>query len=222
MTVCIKTGMTSEEQVAREFFRDALILTGVQTSADLAKNVPEDCEAIVSFGLCGGLSPDAQIGQAFIYDRVVTPGGTFTCDQNWQHRLFTATKYYERGCWSNGQFNTADSIQQRGDLYNSTGCWIIDDESYAVAYFAAGRQIPFVGLRVVSDGAEDNLPPAVINALNPDGSDNIEAVVSSIISDPEQIPDLIRTAQEFNISIAELRTAAIQVGQNFQWAGASQ
>lgn len=217
MTLCVKTGMISEQQIAQEFFPGAIVLTGVQRVPDLENAVPQSCEAIISFGLCGGLSPSAQIGQAFIYDKIVTPGETFFCDAEWRRRLFEATKYYERGCWSDGQFNTANSIAQREQLFSSTGCWAIDDESYAVAYFASIRKIPFMGLRVVSDGAEDNLPPAVLNALNPDGSDDIQAVISSIISDPEQIPALIKTANEFNLSVAELRTAAIQVGPCCQW-----
>ena len=70
---------------------------------------------------------------------------------------------------------------------------------------------------MVSDGAEDNLPPAVINALNPDGTDDLWAVVSSVVSDPAQIPDLVKTAGEYEVSIAELRRAAIDTGPFMQW-----
>lgn len=226
MILCIKTGMSSELAVAEQYAApDVLNLTGTQTVATLQQNVPADCGGIISFGLCGGLAPEFDaggnpqcvVGQAFIYDRVATPDAVHQCDAAWRQRLFAATRYFERSCWSSGEFNTANDAAQRAALFAQTGCWVIDDETRAVAEFAAARGIPFIGLRVVSDGAEDNLPPAVINALNPDGSDDVEAVLESVLEDPAQILALIETAQEFQKSIAELRTAAITVGPHFQW-----
>jgi len=227
MSLCVKTGMSSEYAVAKKFAAaDVVVLTGTQTVADLQQNVPQDCAAIISFGLCGGLAPQrsapapmAQIGQAFIYDRVVTPNGPIFADAAWRKCLFAATKYYECPCWSSGQFNTANSVAQRQQLFAQTSCWAIDDETRAVAEFAQARKIAWIGLRVVSDGAEDNLPPAVINALNPDGTDNLQAVIASVIADPAQLPALVKTAQEFELSLAELRTAAQSVGPMFQWTG---
>jgi adenosylhomocysteine nucleosidase len=214
----IKTGMQSEYQVAKQYAAPGtLILTGEQTVDTLQKAVPTNCDAIISFGLCGGLSPQAQIGQAFICDTLVTPDGTFQADVAWRKRLFAATKYYERHWWSSGNFNTANTIAERAQLLAQTGCWVIDDETYAVAEFAKARGIAFQALRTVSDGAEDNLPQAVIDALNPDGTDDVEAVILSVIEDPVQIPDLLKTAQEYYKSLAELNTAAISIGPQFQW-----
>ena len=218
MTLCIKTGMESEYEVARAYFSpNVLMLTGTQTVESLSKSVPGDCTGIISFGLCGGLAPQALIGQAFIYDAVVTPDWVYPCDPAWVKALFTVTRYYERKCWSDGVMNTANTIAQRAAIFAKTGCWVIDDESQAVAQFAKLRNIALGGLRVVSDGAEDNLPPAVINALNPDGTDDLWAVVSSVVSDPAQIPDLVKTAGEYEVSIAELRRAAIDTGPFMQW-----
>lgn len=56
-----------------------------------------------------------------------------------------------------------------------------------------------------------------MNALNPNGSDNLEAVIASVIGDPAQVPALIKTAGEYQQSLATLRTAAVQVGPHFQW-----
>ena len=213
----IKTGMQAEYDIARQFANPAVqVLTGIQTAADLNTNVPQTCTGIISFGLCGELSGEV-IGQAFIYDLIKTPTGDFTPDPTWRKRLFAATKYYECHCWSSDQFNTANTVVERAQLYAQTGCKVIDDETYAVAQFATMRKIPFIGLRVVSDGAEDNLPPAVINALNPNGTDDIGAVIASVISDPAQIPDLIKTAQEYELAISELRRAIMDAGPLLQF-----
>ena len=217
-SLVIKTGMVVEQSIAQQYAAQGiLVLTGEYTPAALDAALPKDCKAILSFGVCGGLSPQAQIGQAFIYDACVTPSGIFYADIPWRKRLFAATKYYERRVWSSGDFNTANTVAEREQLLAQTGCWVIDDETYAVAAVADARDIAWVGLRTVSDGAEDNLPPAVLNALNANGTDNIEAVITSVVEDPAQIPALLETAMNAQKSYDELRTACITVGPNFQW-----
>lgn len=218
MTLCIKTGMTTEQQIAKCYADPSvLVLTGQFTVAELDAALPKTIDAILSFGVCGGLAPQAQIGQAFIYDAARTPNGNFIADIGWRKRLFAATKYYERTIWSSGEFNTANTVEERAQLFQQSGCWIIDDETYAVAQVAKQRNIPWAGLRTVSDGAEDTLPPAIVNALNPNGSTNLLAVIESLETDPAQLPDLIKTALEAKRSFDELDTAAIAVGRAFQW-----
>jgi adenosylhomocysteine nucleosidase len=214
----IKTGMTIEQQIVKRYaLPSTVVLTGEFTVDTLDAAVPPDCDAIMSVGVCGGLSPDAQIGQAFIYDACVTPTGTLYADFAWRKRLFIATRYYECHVWSSGQFNTANTITERAALYAQTGCKVIDDETYSVAELAAHRKIPWIGMRTVSDGAADNLPPAIVDALNPDGSTNLEDVIASVVDDPAQIPALLQTATEAQKSFDELRTACLAAGPTFQW-----
>lgn len=217
MTLCIKTGMTDEFNIATAYAeKGTLILTGLQSLATLEQLVPQTCTGIISFGLCGGLSPGAQIGQIFIADTVITPTQTYQADIAWRKRLFAKTKAYERHWYSSGIFNTADTPEQRAALFKLTGCWVIDDETAFVAQFAANRNISFQVIRAVSDSATDTVPPAARNALNSNGSSNIEEVLASVIGDPSQIGDLMRIGQEYYKSLAELRTCAIQIGPTFQ------
>lgn len=224
MTLWIKTGMDVEDRVAKTYAaKDVLVLTGEYTADQLAALRPQNCSGIVSFGLCGGLWTGAQIGQAFIYDTIVTPTASFACDAAWRRRLFAATKYYEAHCWSSGDFNTANTVEERAALYSRTRCQVIDDESFAVAEFASRLGVPLMGLRVVSDGAEDDLPPAVLDALNSNGTTNIWDVVDSLFTEPIdpatkqlQVAELIKTAGEYNTSVAELRTAIVQAGPQLQ------
>jgi nucleoside phosphorylase len=163
------------------------------------------------------LAPAPVIGQIFIGDVLIGPQGeTYQADPAWRCRLFAKTKAYERHWYSSGLFNTANTPAERTSLYKSTGAWVIDDESLFVAQFAKARGIPFQILRSVSDAASDTVPPAARNALNQNGSSDIEEVLKSILTDPAQIPDLIRIGNEYYQSLAELRTAAIQIGPTFQ------
>ena len=213
--------MIVEQQIARRYAAaGTLVLTGDMTIEQLDAALPPACTALLSLGICGGLAPQAQIGQAFICDVLATPEGNFQADTPWRKRLFAATRYFERHWYSSGLLNTANSPAQRADLFEQTGAWVIDDETHAVAVVAKKRGIAFQAMRTVSDGATDDLPPAVINALNPNGSDNLYAVLASLASDPEQLPTLIRTAIEAKRSYDELDTACVQVGPNFQWIDA--
>ncbi len=215
----IKTGMSIEQQIAQTYAAPGtLVLSGEFTIATLDEVVPKDCEALISIGVCGGLSPKAQIGQAFIYRACRSPGNVlFPASVWWRQRLFAATKYVEADVWSSGEFNTANTIAERAALFQQTGCDVIDDETFAVAGLAARRKIAWIGMRTVSDGAEDNLPQAVVDALNPNGTANVWAVAASVVKDPSELPALLNTAAEAKRSFDELDTACIQAGPTFQW-----
>jgi adenosylhomocysteine nucleosidase len=221
MTLCIKTGMKPEYDIARAFAgkedgNTTLVLTGIQTAADLEKVVPTDCTGVMSFGLCGGLADGVEVGASFLATNLVTPDGTYQADAAWNARLFAKTRAVEVHWWSTGIFNTADSRDQRLSIFTTTGAAVIDDESYAVAVFAKDRNIPFVCLRVVSDGTKiPDLPPAARNALNTAGDADIEEVFASLAKDPAQLPSLIEIAREYSISIGELRTIAAIIGPSF-------
>lgn len=217
----IKTGMQTEQQIATRYaVPGTLVLTGQFDVDALDKAVPSDCEALLSFGVCGALAPDPKVGQAFLCEALITLGARYLASSSWGERLSGVTKYPTQRWYSSGQFKVANTIEQRAQLFAQTGCWLIDDETYAVAQLAARRGIAFQALRTVSDGAEDNLPPAVLNALNPDGTDNLREVIESVVTDPLEIPALIRTALEAKRAFDELETAAIAAGPSFQWTSA--
>lgn len=217
-TLCIKTGMASEYQLAkRHAAMGTQILTGEYTADDLDHTVQKDCKAIISFGLCGGIGPEAQVGECFISTVMVTPTGNYTSDPAWMDRIFTKTHFPETHWWSSGEFNMANTTAQRWALYKKTGCQVIDDESAAVFEFAKKRGIAAMAMRAVSDALKDNLPQAVVNAINPDGTTNVWNVIKSVFFDPKQIGSLWNTYQEYQTSIKALEHAAVLVGPSFQW-----
>lgn len=217
----IKTGLTSEFRIAKRYADPSvLVLTGMLTVADLQRAVPSNATGIISFGLCGGLSGRIKVGWPVIASVVDTPDGEFLADADWQNRLHRCTGAPGVRWWSSGQFNTADTKPQRDALFAQTRCEVIDDETYAVAQFAGERGICFAALRTASDadtGPTSTLPPAVVDALNANGTDNIEAVIKSVVKDPEQIFGLIATAFAYIESLDALKKVAAQVGGNFQW-----
>jgi adenosylhomocysteine nucleosidase len=219
----IVTGLSEEADVARSVASpDVLILCGQAQRDDLAHLVPPNCTTIMKFGLCGGISPElATIGQIVLADNLTDgAGGIYHPDPVWLHRIFGCTKAYERHWYSSGLYNTADTPAQRAALFKATGCAAIDDEGLAVAKFAAARNISFAVVGSISDTFADSVPRAAYNATNPDGSSNVGSIINYLIAhpceDPEEIWDLGQLAVDFNTSINELRTCAIQLGPLFQ------
>jgi adenosylhomocysteine nucleosidase len=86
-----------------------------------------------------------------------------------------------------------------------TGAVAVDMESHIAAGYAAAMGLPFAALRVISDPASRALPAIALNALKPNGDIDAWKVLRGIARKPSVIPDLMRTARDFNRAIASLR-----------------
>jgi nucleoside phosphorylase len=207
--------MWSEEQLFRAHAPAGVsVLSGIQTVDDLQRLVPRECTGILSAGLCGGLRPDRPVvGQTLIASNLIGPDDeSYQPDKDWNHRLFMVTHAYTQ-CWfSNGQFNSANTPEQRAAIYHKTYAWCIDDESLAVAQFAKARGIKFAILRTVSDAWNDDVS-VTSSLLNKNGGVNIWEVIKAMTSEPTI---MIKIWRDYNTSMAELGTAVIQVGPTFQ------
>lgn len=226
--LCIKTGMDAEYNAVTDmldasgyFASDIKVLKGIWTEDSLATLLGSDCEGIISVGLCGGLCPGPKpalplVGKCYLAGQLVCPAPdkSFSPDMVWTARLAVKTKAEVVKWWSSGQFNTADDVSSRTAIWQTTGAEIIDDESYAVAQFAAHRGIPFAIARVVSDTctAADNIPPAARNALTKTGGVDIFEVIVSVLKDMDQLPALERIWHDYNTALASLRLMLHQAG----------
>ena len=83
------------------------------------------------------------------------------------------------------------------DLYERTGAWAVDMESHIAARAARRHNRPFAVLRVICDPGDRTLPPAALVAMKPDGSIDIQAILRSVLSRPEQILSLMYSDARF-------------------------
>jgi hopanoid-associated phosphorylase len=165
-------------------------------------------EAVVSFGLAGALAPGLEPGELVVGEAVIVGDEAFACDVEWRARLLVALKLRESGAaWPEGKARATQgevlgveamitTAAKKAALRDQTGAAIVDMESAAAVRAAAAHGLPFAVIRAVSDSADQNLPPAVLNGMKPDGGMDLVGVLASLARDPRQLPALIRTGAE--------------------------
>jgi adenosylhomocysteine nucleosidase len=212
--LCIKTGMKNEYDLAKRYAPGTFTLTGIQTLSDLHERVPMRCSAIMSFGMCGGLKPGAQVGQTILASYLVDPaGGHYVCDRAWLGRLTAKSHAYIYPYYSSGKFNEADTPAQRAKIYAKTGASCIDDESLFVAQFALRRNIPFMIARNVSDQWNDDVS-VTSDILDEKGAPKPLAIALALFKSPLS---LLEIGMNYQRSQSALELFAKEIGPSFGW-----
>ena len=197
------TGMQREAKLLRGFCD--VIVAGSDTSTLAPKieaAVERGARAIVSFGICGALSPELAIGAVVVASEVVSFDERWLADEAWSNAL-------SRGCDATtatiaGSNSILLTEAAKAELHRQTGALAADMESHMVAKAAIERGLAFAVLRAVSDDAHHALPPAAAFGLNKDGRVDYSAVMLSLLDEPSQFRALIRTARDTNTAMKAL------------------
>ncbi len=189
----IVTGLRAEAAIARSLSPDVRAGGGLPVGARSAAEalVSENVDALMSFGLAGGLDPALEAGALVVPRRVVSAAGSWVTDAALVERCGGVT------CDSlfAGQVIVA-SVAEKAALRRSTGASAIDLESGEVAAVAARHGLPFVVLRAVCDPADVDLPPAALAALNRAGVIGLGRVLGSVFRHPGQVGRLLGLARD--------------------------
>ncbi|MDE8346229.1 MAG: hypothetical protein POH28_08685 [Acidocella sp.] len=163
--------------------------------------IANGAEALISFGVAGGLSPALRPGAVLVPKAVIDGGQIFNCDYLLMEFLGGST-----GKPIFAAMRVVETASDKTLLFQSKNADAVDLESGAVARAAAQRGIPFAVLRAVADPAESDLPPAVANAMTSDGRLNLPGVLGSVLRHPGQIKALMRLGQDAALARKALRT----------------
>jgi hopanoid-associated phosphorylase len=204
MTVLAVTGLAKEAKIVG--IAGVVAVAGGGDGDRLAAKLDAlhgDIRGVISIGLAGALSPLLKVGDIVIADQVLTGLEKWDCHEGWRVRLTSRLPFAHQG-----QLFGSDVIIERPEtksgLHDTTGALAVDMESQVAARFAAKRNLPLAGLRVISDDASHVLPPAALVAMKPDGGIALGRVLGSLLRRPTQVPALIRTARGSNKAFAEL------------------
>lgn len=205
MKVVAVVGLAKEARIAKRFGLVPVIGAG---SSKLLKRrlrtlVGPDVCGIVSLGLAGGLAPIPQVGDILIGSHVVTEREHYACDPGWSRVLRTKLPEAHSVVIA-GVEEPALHMGAKKELFRATGAHAVDMESHVAARFAQERGLPFVVLRVVSDDCHRTLPPAAVERLSLKGNPRLFAILRSLLREPGQFGELMRTAREAGTAFKSL------------------
>ncbi len=236
--VLVVTGLAAEARIAAG--AGCRVIAGGGDRPGLSRRLAaedDDVPAVViSFGIAGGLEPGLPVGAVVLATEVrQVPQAHATAhlpDAAGLHRpadrpdrasgfvSSVAAQLANRGFVVRegaiaGVDRPAATIDEKRALYEVTGALVVDMESHVAADYAAGRGVPFLAIRIVSDGAGDAIPSAAARAMRPDGSVDVSGLLLALAREPGQIPGLIATARNAAVAFRRLRGVRGLLGQRF-------
>ncbi len=170
--------------------------------------IDEDCDALVSFGLAGGLDPALRPGALIVPAAVIVDGVQHATDPALSRQLGQISGHAVLGA----DAVLASAFEKR-HLHERTSAAAVDLESGAVARIAVARRIPFAVLRAVCDPAESDLPPAAVIALDAHGAIAVWRMLASVLTRPRQLPALVTLAADAAVARRALVARVRQIAQ---------
>lgn len=155
-------------------------------------------DVLIYVGVAGALDPSLNLEAVLVPEVVQNEEGEFAPapDAGWRERVRTGVDA------STGTLVTVDRVVTQPDekraLWNALdqdAPAAIDMETFAVAHVADDRGIPYLSVRVVSDGADERLPDLLKDAQRDDGSIDRTRVMRDVVWSPTAVPTLMRMRQ---------------------------
>ena len=201
-------GMLREAEIVR---RPGVVAVAGGGRADLLLQRLEaafrpEITGVVSVGLCGALEPGLKVGDVVIGSEVIATDGRWPTDDVWRGRQ-TLRLRNARTAPVLGLDIAVVNARDKARLRAESGAPAVDMESHVAARFAAAHGLKLAVLRVVSDPASVNLPPAVLHGIKADGGMNLLGVLAALVRRPGQLPALIRAGQDADKAFKALKTA---------------
>ena len=205
-------GFAAERRLAQRF-GIAAFATGGDASRGraLAARAAETADAVLSFGVAGGLAPRLAPGTLLLPRTVIAASDTrLDVDASLHRRLLAALAaaglHAETGALLALEAVVATPKAKAAQRARH-GVLAVDLESLHAARAAQTAGKPFVVLRAVADPADRGLPAAALVGLHPSGRAAPGRVLAALLRQPGQIPDLIATARDTRRALAALRAA---------------
>lgn len=151
--------------------------------------------AIIMAGLAGALHPALQIGD------VVIDAASDKIPGNLKFRR--------------GKIYTADRLiatpAVKADLFHATGALVVEMENAIIRAAANAAGIPFIGIRAVSDTADQALDPAVLGLVDNLGRMRPLAIAGTLLRRPALIPYLNRLGAASRLAADRLAEAVREI-----------
>lgn len=219
----IVTGLTKEATIARRAVSPdgapAPIIHCAGPGPDRAGRaaralLAEGADALLSFGVAGGLDPNQRPGTVVVAERVIVPDGSaLDCDAKWRDQVLSS-QLAEVTMVSASIASSVQPLRLAVDktaLFETTNAAAVDMESFVVARVAHKTGIPFLALRAIADPASRAVPEAALRALSTDGRILPFAALAVLVMSPADLVTLALLARDGRTAFAALRRVALLV-----------
>ncbi len=186
--------------------------------------VRQQHDLLISAGLAGGLDPDLTCGCLIIGTSILSgekdDHARIECDPEIAQTLISRMTQIpgEEIAIRQGVILSTPGIitrpEDKSRLYRQTGAVAVDMESYAVGTIAREAGKPVAVLRVITDTADQIVPPSAQAALSSSSSTGhsgiqIVPLLETLIRQPGEITDLIRLAKQTRKALKTLRRCGV-------------
>jgi adenosylhomocysteine nucleosidase len=208
------TGLAAEAKILRRRGIAVLATAGDPArTADCAERLLHDgADALLSFGLAGGLDPALAPGALLLPRRVLGEGGEiFSTDPAWRERVHRSLAALGLAADEGdllGRAAIAATGAEKAKLRGQFGAAAVDLESHVAAAEARRAGRPFLVLRAICDPADFALPPAAFVGLDAAGRAAPGPVFLSLLRRPGQLGALLRLARHTRAALKSLARAA--------------
>ena len=209
--VGIVCGMVSEMRTLGAWATDPRVTVGVsgarpdQTEEIAQRMVSEaGVRLLVSWGLAGGLAPEAKTGVLCVPGRVLGPRGQ-------EFQLAAQVLGQEGSAVLAGSDEVVCTTGAKRDLLARTGAMMVDMETHRVAKVADARRVPCLAVRAVSDASDTALPELATDALGADGKVRLGRVLLGLARRPWQLGSLLLAGRDSKAAHATLSANADQI-----------
>ena len=150
---------------------------------------------IIMAGLAGALDPTLSIGDIVIDQQSTLP--------------------LPGKAWRQGEFHTASevigTVAQKQALFAATGALVAEMENAIARAFASAEGLPFLGIRAVSDRADEPIDPATLRWVNPDGGLRPGRLAADLCLRPWKIGALWRLGRQSRLAVNQLAEAVSEI-----------
>jgi adenosylhomocysteine nucleosidase len=195
VTILAVTGLRREASILRGTGLKVVVGGGRAAALEAALAREAAAEGVVSIGLAGALDPELSPGDWVTATAVLSEAGDHPTDPHWTAEILgrLAPRGYGPILGSDRMLVAA---ADKKAAHLRCGALAVDMESHVAARAAARLQAPFAAIRVVSDSAGADLPPAVLVGMKADGGMALGAVLLDLARNPRQLPALLRTGRD--------------------------
>jgi adenosylhomocysteine nucleosidase len=158
--------------------------------------IAEGANALVAWGLAGGLIAGVSPGDVVLPALGLASGGTrWRAEPRWHaalERALSAAFRVHTGTLVSVPEVLASPLAKR-TAAESCGAAAVDMESAAIAAVASHAGIPFIAVRVVADASTDSLPHDIGKWIDASGRRRLRPLLGTVVA-PGEWPTLLRLA----------------------------